>query len=258
MRAELLYDPMLLIERLGHAATDRLRLRRIRKTPASVLKKGHIDSLELLELLRPLSPKVIYDIGANAGTWTLLAKSVYREAHVHCFEPLSGHLEKFRQATAKLTGVTAHQVCLGSVAGEARLRVLDFSDASSLLPLSDEGRRQWNLREARHETVKVERLDSWISGHRLPAPDLLKLDVQGFELEVLKGAERCLDQAKAVITEVSFREFYESQCLFHDVIHFMAAHGFWLTAIGHGVVLGRPLVQGDALFVKQHSMSRLR
>ena len=251
MRTQLLYDPLLLMERLGQSATQRLRLRKIRKTPASALKKDHIDSLELLELLRPLSPKVIYDIGANIGTWTLLAKSVYPDAVIHGFEPLSGHLEKFQSAAAKLSGVTMHQLCLGSVAGEAKLRVTDFSDASSLLPLSHEGKKQWNLQETRHETVRVERLDSWVAEKALPFADLLKLDVQGFELEVLKGAETCLENAKAVLTEVSFREFYQSQCLFHEVVAFMAQRGFWLSSIGHGPVPGHALLQSDALFVKK-------
>jgi FkbM family methyltransferase len=251
MRTQLLYDPLLLMERLGQSATQRLRLRKIRRTPASALKKDHIDSLELLELLRPLSPKVIYDIGANIGTWTLLAKSVYPHAIVHCFEPLSGHVEKFQSTAATLGDVTMHRICLGSVAGEAKLRVTDFSDASSLLPLSDAGRKQWNLQETRSETVRVERLDSWATEKNLPFADLLKLDVQGFELEVLRGAERCLKNTKAVLTEVSFREFYESQCLFHEVVTFMAQRGFWLSSIGHGPVPGHPLLQSDALFVKK-------
>ncbi len=258
MRSQLLYDPLLLIERLGQAATDRLRLRKIRKTPASVLQKGHIDSLELLELLQPLSPKVIYDIGANIGTWTLLARSVYPAAAVHCFEPLSGHLEQLRRATAALPGITPYQVCLGSAPGEAKLRVLDFSDASSLLPLAREGEKQWSLREARQETVNVARLDDWVAAHGLPAPDLLKLDVQGFELEVLKGAEKCLGRAGAVLAEVSFREFYQSQCLFHDVVGFMAQRGFWLSAIGQGIVPGRPLLQCDALFTRRELITGLR
>lgn len=70
MRPQLFYDPLLLTERLGQAATDALRLRKLRKTPAKVLRKGHIDSLELLELLRSLIPSVIFNIGGNIGVAT--------------------------------------------------------------------------------------------------------------------------------------------------------------------------------------------
>ena len=80
MRPELFYNPLLLLERIGQWATERSRLRELRGTVAENLQTGHIDSLELLKLLRPLSPKVIYDVGANVGTWTLLAKAIFPEA----------------------------------------------------------------------------------------------------------------------------------------------------------------------------------
>lgn len=258
MRPQLFYDPLLLTERLGQAATDRLRLRKLRNTPASVLKKGHIDSMELLELLRSIPPRVIYDIGANIGTWTLLAKTVYPDAAIHAFEPLSGHVEKFKPMTNSVRDVHLHQVCLGSAPGEAELRVVSFSDASSMLPLSSVGEQQWQLHEASREKVRVERLDDWVAAHRLPKPDLIKIDVQGFEVEVFKGAVECLRHAKAVLTEVSFREFYHGQCLFHDVVRLMAEHDLWLFSIGQGVNLGRPLLQCDGFFVRKSLIDQIR
>lgn len=81
-------------------------------------------------------------------------------------------------------------------------------------------------------------------------PKLLKLDVQGCEMEVLKGATRSLKHAKALITEVSFREFYKGQCRFDQVVSCLAAQGFFVHAIGQGTALGKPLVQSDVLFLK--------
>jgi FkbM family methyltransferase len=258
MRPQLLYDPLLLTERLGQAATDAIRLRKLRRTPAAVLRKGHIDSLELLEILRPTPPRVIYDIGANIGTWTVLAKTIYPQAAVHAFEPLTCHVEKFKPMTRAVSDVHLHEVCLGSARGEAELRVVDFSDASSLLPLSEVGERQWGLHEASREKVRVERLDDWVAEHRLPPPDLIKLDVQGFEVEVLKGAAECMGHAAAVLTEVSFREFYKGQCMFHDVVRLMAENDFWLAAFGQGVKLGFPMLQCDGFFLRRALVGQLR
>ena len=157
-----------------------------------------------------------------------------------------------------MKGVHLHQVCLGSAPGEAELRVVSFSDASSMLPLSAEGEKQWKLQEAAREKVNVVTLDGWVAEKQLPLPDLIKMDVQGFELEVLKGAKECLRHATAVLTEVSFREFYNGQCLFHDVIAFMAERDFWLASIGHGVNFGRPLLQCDGFFVRKNLVNELR
>ena len=251
MRPQLFYNPLLLVERLGQLATEKLRLRKLSRSPAACLQSGHIDSLELLELLRPLSPKVIYDIGANVGTWTLLSKTIFPDAEVHAFEPLTFHVNRFDELTSKLTKVHIHTVALGSAPGVAEMKVVDFSDASSLLPLTVTGRNLWRLKDTKVEAVRVERLDEWCATTKIPKPDFLKLDVQGFELEVLKGATDCLGASVAVLTEVSFQEFYQDQCLFHDIVEYLWRRDFLLVALGHGTAIGRRLVQGDALFLKR-------
>ena len=88
MRKELLYNPYMLLERIGQWAAETRRLRRLSRTSARILNRYHIDSLELLDLLAKNPPKVVYDIGANRGTWTLLAKTLFPECEIHAFEPL--------------------------------------------------------------------------------------------------------------------------------------------------------------------------
>ena len=77
MRKELFYNPLVLLPRIGEWAATRRRLLRLRGTVAAPLNDGHIDTLELLDLLRPFAPRVIFDVGANIGTWTLLAKALH-------------------------------------------------------------------------------------------------------------------------------------------------------------------------------------
>src|SRR5688572_827487 len=104
MRRELLYNPRLLCERLAEISLERRRVKRLRGTPATTLCTGHVDSLELLELLRDNPPRVIYDIGAHIGTWTVLAKSVFPEAEIFAFEPLDQLREEFLRHTQRLPG----------------------------------------------------------------------------------------------------------------------------------------------------------
>jgi FkbM family methyltransferase len=251
MRLKLFWSPVLLCERLAMAAQRRRRLGKLRKSVAASLELGHVDSLELLEIARELGIKTIFDIGANVGSWTLLARAIIPEARIEAFEPLSEHCRAFERGLAALPLVTLHPVALGSVSGVGSLRRTSFSDASSLLQLTEIGVSEFGVVETAREEIAVEQLDEYVLAHSLPAPDLVKLDVQGYELEVLVGAGWCLRTAKAVITEVSFREYYEGQPLFSKVVAFFGERGFELFALSQTTQLGSPLGQTDALFVRR-------
>jgi FkbM family methyltransferase len=205
--------------------------------------------LELLELV-PFAPKVIYDIGANIGTWTLMAKSVYPRAEIVAFEPLELHCKAYLRAIATLQHVTLHQIALGFTPGQFEMHVLTQSDSSSLLRMAPAAQGAFNLKYDKSVMVTVERLDSYARQHQLPGPDLMKLDVQGFECEALKGGTKSLEHAKAVITEVSFNEFYKGQCRFDQLVSLLAEAGLFAYAFGARTAVGRPLHQCDMLFLR--------
>lgn len=258
MRFALLYNPRLLCERLAVESHRRRRLARLKDTPASRLSLGHVDSLELLELLHDIDIGVIYDVGASLGTWTLLAKSVVPLANIHAFEPLPKHCEGFSAATAKFKDVKLHRVALGAEEKETTILVTDFSDLSSVLPLTISGKEIFGIYETERLPVQLTTLDRHREKLKLPWPDLIKIDVQGYEVEVLAGAQQCLEHAKAVITEVSFVEFYKEQCLFADVVRVMNDFGFQLHAMAVTTPLGKPLYQTDALFLHRAMLPAAR
>ena len=251
MRLSLLYNPRIVLERLALTSQRLRRFARLRGTPAAALSLGHIDSLELLALLRPQTPAVIYDIGASSGTWTCLAKSLYPAARVEAFAPRAQPIADFHRWTAAWPDdIHLHRCALGSTERIATMHVMDFSDASSLLPLAEAGAREFNLHPTQEQSVRLIPLDVLVRRENLPPPDLIKLDIQGYELEALRGAVGCLRTARSVLCEVSFREFYTGQPSFAELAVFLDAHGFSLRALGAGTTLGAPLVQADALFTK--------
>lgn len=250
MRKALFYNPRLLMERLAIELNERRRLRRLKRTPAHWLTKDHIDSMELIDLAAGEGAKTIYDIGANVGTWTLLCKALAPNANIYAFEPMPKHIDGFHANTRALSDVRLFPFALGSQAGSLNFYPTSFSDASSFLPLSTIGKKQWKIENEAPVTMNIVPLDDVVSRENLPTPDLIKLDVQGFELEVLRGGVQAIRDARWVLSEVSFQPYYERQVLFSELAAFLAEHGYEVHAFGHSVRPDVPLVQLDVLFRK--------
>lgn len=235
-------------ESLTFRLRRRLRAQAVRGTPAA--GTDAFDTYELLQQLRAVPPRVAYDLGANRGQWTVLARSVFPGVEIHAFEPLPAHSAEYAARTAGLAGVHLHPVALGDAAGELEMDVTTFSDSASLLTPTAAMAETYAVRTGAKVRVPVVRLDDLVAAHKLPLPDLLKLDLQGYELHALRGAPDCLRHARAVVLELSFREYYAGQPAPGALIAFLEAAGFRLAAFSPDLPSGRPLEQADALFVR--------
>ena len=115
-----------------------------------------------------------------------------------------------------------------------RFHVSRKSDSSSLLP---PGKLQEEIfpgtGEIGTEAVHVVRLDDAIGVAELPRPILFKIDVQGLELDVLKGAEASLGGIDHLYVEVSFVPLYTGQAVAHEIVDWLAQRGFRLSGIYH-------------------------
>ncbi len=191
----------------------------------------------------------VIDVGANKGQFAVFARRRWPNARLLCFEPLPGPRARL---TRLMDGAAEVLDCaLGETEGEAIMHVAERQDSSSLLPI---GRRQkaiFRTEEAATQPVPVRRLDAVLAGRALDAPVLLKIDVQGFERQVLAGAEGVLDRIDAIYVEASYVELYEGQALADDVLAFLAGHGFALDG-RHNAAIGPDgkCVQADFLLTR--------
>ena len=249
MRLSLLYNPLILIERIAIEIKKNKRLNKLKNSPAKHLLPGHIDSLELLEIIsKDLRAPIIFDIGANIGTWTLLAKSIFPNSQIHAFEPLQSHVKEFNIYCANLADIYLHIYCAGNENISSKINISSFSDSSSLLDATPLEFKEYNIQKVSEENVTIKRLEDEVLSKSLPVPDIIKLDVQGFELEALKGFGDQLKQSKYIICEVSFKEYYFKQPLFSDIVSYLFKYDYHLFAVGNNCTVGTELNQMDVLF----------
>jgi FkbM family methyltransferase len=248
MRTALFYNPRLLIERVSAGWNRRHRRRRLRGTCAHWLNEYQIESMELIEFAARRGARVFYDVGANVGTWTVLCRALVPDSRIVGFEPLPAHVEQFRKNTAGLADIRILQVALGSREESREFYPASFSDAGSFLQLGDAGKAEWNIRNEAPLLLNITPLDRLITDEGLPTPDVIKLDVQGFELEVLRGSEEALRKARWVLSEVSFKPYYKDQVLFSELAGFLGARGYQVCAWGNSMRPDAMPGQVDVLF----------
>lgn len=175
-------------------------------------------------------PDVVFDIGAHDGLWSEMCEAVLSPRQIVLFEPQRDHREK---ALGRAHGAARHwqvlPVALGEQEGTAVMHVTRNTAAASLLPpLTGNIPGEWGTAEVREETVPVETLDGLAAQGRLPDPGLIKIDVQGYEAQVLAGGPRLVARAERIIVEVSLRAMYDRQPLLPEVLHTLAGWGFVL------------------------------
>jgi FkbM family methyltransferase len=195
---------------------------------------------------------LVVDVGANAGQYASSLRAAGYERRIASFEPLSQPYRRLAAASAEDAAWASWQLALGARSGIAPINVAQDTRNSSLLAVGEHHLRAVpDSRALGVETVGVERLDVlWpriADGARSP---YLKLDTQGYELEVLNGARAVLGAIVLVEAELSLLPTYDGGPLFADVVAFLAEHGFVPIAF-EGVlddVETGEMLQADAIF----------
>lgn len=173
----------------------------------------------------------VIDVGANQGQFARLISGFFPSAQLCCFEPLEEPFGKLA-AWAKTQKGRVHcfQLALGDREGEAEMHLHEqHTPSSSLLAATGDCHQLYpQTRMERMARIRLSTLDHTLDDilDKLPREILLKLDVQGFEDRVLRGAERVLAQCKAVILEVCLDPLYEGQADFFGLVQLLHNAGF--------------------------------
>ena len=218
------------------------------------LMYGVAAGVEHNNVLRGLNCKTVIDVGANCGQFSLVSRRCFPQAQIFAFEPLSRPANKFYAIFQNEECVTLHKTAIGPKACKATCYVTNADDSSSLLKLKTLHKKIFpGIRQKGTEIVKVARLTDYLSTENIALPALLKLDVQGYELEALKGCEDLLNNFSFVYAECSFMELYSGQVLVDDVIDWLRERGWFLGGIYNMIYdYNGKSVQADFLFQNSH------
>ena len=200
--------------------------------------RGYEDFLDLAKL-NGFSPGTVIDVGVAEGTPWL--HNAFPHAHLVLIEPQKSYANEI---TAMLAGRSGewHAIGVGEKKGTVQLNILNaIGSSASIKSLGDAQKASFGARDidygTRVETIPVERLDS-LDTANWPKPWLLKIDVEGFETEVMRGASGLLPDVRMVIAEIALGKVYEDTDFIDTLVSFRQL-GFELYDIINMMARGR-------------------
>jgi FkbM family methyltransferase len=214
------------------AESVRQRIRRaLRSAGYSIFKSSSLpiglDLIADVSRIRDFaSMTVIFDVGENVGDWTAQYLTHAPKATFYCFEPAAETARKLSQRMGATPRVRVSQLAIGPAKGTATLYHADQSVQNSLVaPEADIGKH-------RAEQVEVDTVDAFAEAGGISHIDLLKTDTEGFDHQVLLGAEQLLRSRRIdfVLVEANFAERDTSHSNFATITRALGEHGY--TPIG--------------------------
>ena len=206
---------------------------------------------KVLKLLVDSNSPTILDVGANNGSSLVEFKKWWPNSKVHCFEPQSECWDELDDLSNEFTNVHINKFALGNkndeskefyshdlntgISGFNKINI-ESKDSIDLSKLSNDSKSLENHKKTinHKRNVQVKRLDEYIKNDKnINQIDLLKIDTQGYELEILEGLGTELNNVRILITELMFYDYYEKSLSFYELESILRPFNFSLYDINH-------------------------
>ena len=173
---------------------------------------------------RGLSPTFILDVGGNLGDWSRMALAVFPTAHFLLIEPQVETQDSLNRFCSEFPNVSWVMAGAGATNDHRYLSVGSDLGASSFLPRVDDAL----VRAGKQRQVEIITVDDLLRRRGMGAPELVKMDIQGFEIEALKGSQTLFGKTELFILEASLYPFYETMPIVSELVAFMHERGYEL------------------------------
>lgn len=227
-------------------------MKKIKKIINCLLNPKYINAYirlicPLFELKEPLQKakliENVIDIGSNKGQFSLLAKIYYPDCLIYSFEPQKKYIKIQKKILNKK--IIFYNFCLGEKNYTKKLNIMKKEDSSSLLKPNILNKSIYKI--TKKIKVNIKTLDSVLSKKKLNN-SLMKIDVQGYEYQVLKGSSKLLNKIKYIILEISSKNIYQNQLGKKHVFSFLKKKNFRLVKIYNEDKLSKNISQHDYFF----------
>jgi len=200
---------------------------------------------------------VVFDVGANIGQTAHWVRHHISSSRIYCFEPIRSVYEQLVKNTVSIKKIKTESIAFGDKNEEIIVRL--HKEHTVLNSLKSE--LMSHDQDSVEEKVNVLRMDDYCSEKKIQHIDFLKIDTEGFEINVLKGASEMLTQAKIafILCEVGFLRGNVRNTYFADICEYLSAYGYYFQGLyqvsGHS--WDPQNIFGNALFVhKKHFHSK--
>lgn len=200
-------------------------------------------------------PQVIVDVGANHGGWSREVSKVFNLARFYLIEPQEEMRPFLEDFCSQRAGSKWFLGGAGSEVGQRDLTVWEDFQGSAFLSPAVEAM----VPDMQQRQVPIFTIDHLIGSAEMPTPNLIKIDVQGYEMEVLQGSMRCMGKTDMFIIETSLNHPLGHRPSFYRVVELMEAYGYQIWDLPDLKYRGDgTLAQIDVCFLRKQSPLAVR
>lgn len=221
-----------------------------------IVRYPNVDLKRRKNLFRYYEINKVLDVGANTGQYAQIIRKLGFKGKIISFEPIKSTFIELEIKASNDNNWSAFNYGLGSKEEERIINISKNYYSSSILEMTSKHVENAPLSSYfKKEKIKVNTIDN-LYGDLVSKDDIvfLKIDVQGFEREVLEGSKVSLSKIKGLQVEMSVTELYEGEMLFMEMINFLKTKGFELKSLENGFYNEKSgqLLQVDGIFFKDN------